>query len=180
MRLIWLFLGLIPGLVPLLFGRLRGGLILFGLAALGIKVALYTRWFLDEEDLGIFRLIGVSNLEFFGVLTAFACSLFSFSWTFRMTSPALRERREVAADAALASAQAAYLRGDLEEALAETRAGLAVHPEDIDLLFLESQIAEEIGDPKRARRARKRLRRFDLTEKWIWESEREEASRGRR
>ena len=179
MRAIWLLLSFIPGLVPLLFGRLRGGLTLFAVAALGIQVGLYARWFLEEDDLGFLRVVGVANLEFFGVLTAFACSLLSFSWTFRMTSTKLAERRRVAADASIAAAQDAYLKGDLEAALEQTRMGLRIHREDVDLLFLEGQFAEEAGNRKRARRARRRLRRFDLAEKWIWESEREEAIRGR-
>ena len=56
--------------------------------------------------------------------------------------------------------------------------GLVNDDRDIDLLFLDWQVSRCLGDDSRARRSRRRLRRFDLDEKWLWEVQREEAVHG--
>ena len=46
------------------------------------------------------------------------------------------------------------------------------------LSIVDWQVARKLGDSSRARRSRRLLRRYDLDEKWLWELQREEATRG--
>ncbi len=179
MRSIWLLLSLIPGASAIALGRLLGGALLLVVGAAAWNLALYARFFLEVEDLGPLEGLGVANVELASFSVGVASILISIVWTWRLTSRKRRERKRHATDGALTAAHDAYLKGKLEDALGAVGGGLKHDAHDIDLLFLDWQLSTEAGYRRRARRARRRLRRADLDEKWIWELEREEAVGGR-
>jgi len=114
-----------------------------------------------------------------GLAVGVGSMVFSVSWTTRLISVSRQERTRRETEAALSRAHVAYLQGDLVTARGAVREGLRADPRDVDLLFLEWRLARDRGDPRTARRARRRLTRLDLDEKWLWDVEREEAVGGR-
>ena len=100
-------------------------------------------------------------------------------WTIHWTSEDRIEKTRREVESALDEAQRSYLRGRLEEARVSLDRGLKMDGRDIDLLFLDWQIARRLGDEQRARKSRRLLRKHDLDEKWLWEVQREELARGR-
>ena len=175
MRSIWLLLSLIPGASAIALGRMMGGALLLTFGAAGWNLGLYARFFLEEEDLGPFAGIGVANVEIGGFAGGLIAVVISVVWTVRLTSKKRAARQREAADGAIAQAHEAYLQGKLDEALGAVGEGLRHDGLDVDLLFLDWQLSTEAGYGRRARRARRRLRRIDLDEKWSFELEREEA-----
>ena len=160
----------IPGL-PLLFnGRYAYGLLLFlfGSASWILHLASHLRVGDDRMFFLVTSLLG-------GV----SCTFFTAVWSIRWTSADRIEKTRREVEAALDEAQRSYLRGRLDEARISLDRGLKMDGRDIDLLFLDWQIARKMGDEGRARRSRRLLRKHDLDEKWLWEVQREELARGR-
>ncbi len=170
MRMILVISALIPGLGPILLGRLYRGLILLltGGAGWVLCVAGTTVWAGPDRW----------KTQLSGALVGAICTLISVRWTLRLTSKERRLQIRKKVERALDDAQRCYLRGRLQRAQVALDSGLAQDEHDIDLLFLDWQVARQLGDAPRARRSRRLLRRFDLDEKWLWEVQREEATRG--
>jgi hypothetical protein len=113
-----------------------------------------------------------------GSVVAVIATLISVRWTLRLTSDERRTAIRKRVERALDDAQRCYLRGRMARARIALDSGLTQDERDIDLLFLDWQVARQLGDSSRARRSRRLLRRYDLDEKWLWELQREEATRG--
>ncbi|MGE4618395.1 MAG: hypothetical protein AAEJ04_01145 [Planctomycetota bacterium] len=170
MRVFLLISSLIPGIGPILLGRIEAGLALlfFGGSGWVFLGAALTVW------AGPDRL----QAQVVGSLVGILCTLISVVWTYRMTSPTHRMWIRKQVEEALDDAQRCYLRGRMDRARMALDSGLVQDDRDIDLLFLDWQVSRRLGDESRARRSRRRLRRFDLDEKWLWEVQREEAAHG--
>ena len=170
MRFLLIFSSVIPGLPLLLHGRYGYGLLLFlfGSASWILHLASHLRIGDDRE-----LFLGGSIVG--GIL----CSLATVMWTIHWTSEDRIEKTRREVESALDEAQRSYLRGRLEEARVSLDRGLKMDGRDIDLLFLDWQIARRLGDEQRARKSRRLLRKHDLDEKWLWEVQREELARGR-
>jgi len=166
-----LLLALVPGAPAIAHGRLLGGASLLLVGLIGWDLAVFGAFLVEGEWSEPMRLGGLA--------LGIAATLLSVCWTIRLTSRRRRARLDRETGRALSQAQAAWLRGELEEARGAVREGLRADPRDIDLLFLEFQLARARGDRRGARRSRRRLRRYDLDEKWWWDVEREEAVGGR-
>lgn len=161
---------MIPGIGPILLGRIQRGLALLFVGGTGWVLFLVgsTVW------------AGPDRLEtqVLGALLGAGATLVSVSWTQRLTSPTRRRMIRERVERALDDAQRCYLRGRMQRARVALDSGLGSDDRDIDLLFLDWQVSRCLGDDSRARRSRRRLRRFDLDEKWLWEVQREEAAHG--
>jgi hypothetical protein len=170
-RALRLLFALVPGAPAIAHGRIAGGALLLLVGLAGWDLAVFGAYLLDGRWAEPARVGGIS--------LGLAATLLSLLWTARLTSPRRRARLDRETGRALAQAQGAWLRGDLDGARVAVREGLRADSRDIDLLFLEFQLARARGDLRCARRSRRRLRRFDLDEKWWWDVEREEAVGGR-
>ncbi len=170
MRALLVLSSVIPGLPLLFYGRYAYGLLLFlfGTASWILHLASHLR---VGDDRGLFLATSL--------LGGLFCTLVTVIWSIRWTSEERIEKTRREVEAALDEAQRSYLRGRLEEARVSLDRGLKMDGRDIDLLFLDWQIARKMGDEGRARRSRRLLRKHDLDEKWLWEVQREELARGR-
>ena len=170
LRALLLLSSVIPGLPLLIYGRYAYGLLLFlfGSASWVLHLASHLRVGEDRDLFLSGSLVG-------GVICTLATAMWSIHWT--SAERIEKTRREV--ELALDEAQRNYLRGRLEEARVSLDRGVKMDGRDIDLLFLDWQIARRLGDEHRARRSRRLLRKHDLDEKWLWEVQREELARGR-
>ena len=170
MRTILMISSLIPGLGPILLGRVYRGLflLLIGGAGWALCGAASTVWAGPDRW----------QAQWGGAAVGAILTVISFRWTERLTS--LDRRREIRkrVERALDDAQRCFLRGRMNRAQLALDSGLAQDDRDIDLLFLDWQVARQLGESARARRSRRRLRRYDLDEKWLWELQREEAVHG--
>lgn len=102
-------------------------------------------------------------------------SLISVIWTVVATSPVRRQRRRALAERALTTAYQCYLRDNLRGAWIAVEKGLRGTQDDADLLFLAWVLARRLNDGRRVRRLQRRLRHYDVEEKWSWQMQREEA-----
>jgi len=170
MRAILLISSLIPGLGPILLGRIYRGLLLLVLGGGGwaFLAAGSTVWAGPDRW----------QAQWSGSVVALIATLISVRWTLRLTSDERRTAIRKRVERALDDAQRCYLRGRMARARIALDSGLTQDERDIDLLFLDWQVARQLGDSSRARRSRRLLRRYDLDEKWLWELQREEATRG--
>ena len=170
MRVLLVLSSVIPGFPLLLHGRYAYGLLLFlfGSASWILHLASHLR---VGDDRGLF--LGLS------LLSGLVCSALTIGWSIHWTSEERIEKTRREVESALDEAQRSYLRGRLEDARVSLDKGLKMDSRDIDLLFLDWQIARKLGDESRARRSRRLLRKHDLDEKWLWEVQREELARGR-
>lgn len=170
LRAFLLILSVIPGLGPILLGRVQRGLSLFFLGGTGwvLLVAGSTVWAGPDRE----------QTQLTGAALGVVSTLVSALWTYRITSPTRRRLIRRRVERALDDAQRCYLRGRMLRARAALDSGLVNDDRDIDLLFLDWQVSRCLGDDSRARRSRRRLKRFDLDEKWLWEVQREEAAHG--
>ena len=169
-RILYMLSAIIPGLPLLLHGRYSPGLLLFlfGTASWTLHAASHLR---VGGDRHLFLVISL--------LAGISCSLATLIWTYHWTSNERIEQTKQRVEAALDEAQRSYLRGRLDQARTSLDQGLKHDSRDIDLLFLDWQVARRMGDDPRARRSRRMLRKYDLEEKWLWEVQREELVRGR-
>ncbi|MFQ5653223.1 MAG: hypothetical protein ACE5GW_00655 [Planctomycetota bacterium] len=163
-RFMLISLSWIPGASAILMGRGIAGslLMVVGLAAWDAAIVGFKVWQGPEAPW----------IAWSGLAAGVLASGGSVIWTLLESSPGRRRRRRQLADRALETALRAYLRGKLREARVAVEAGRRGDGRDVDLLFLEWQLARQLGDEARARRLRSRLRRTDLDEKWQWELER--------
>ncbi|MEE2856583.1 MAG: hypothetical protein VX949_04230 [Planctomycetota bacterium] len=169
-RFFLMLLSVIPGMGPILLGRVQRGLLLLLLGGTGwvFLLAGTTVWAGPDR----------AQTQLLGAALGIVCTFVSVVWTHRLTSPIHRRWVRVQVERALDDAQRCYLRGRMQRAQMALDSGLVKDDRDIDLLFLDWQVSRSLGNESRARRSRRRLRRFDLDEKWLWEVQREEAAHG--
>ena len=170
MRIFLLILSLIPGIGPILLGRVQRGLALLFFGGTG--------WVLFLVGSTVWAGPDRVQTQLIGVVLGTVSTLISVVWTHRITSPTRRRWIRERVERALDDAQRCYLRGRMQRARIALDSGLVNDDRDIDLLFLDWQVSRCLGDDSRARRSRRRLRRFDLDEKWLWEVQREAAVHG--
>lgn len=167
MRALWVLFSLIPGAPAIARGRVWSGSALLLLGFAGWDLAILGAYLVQGPVAEPARVTGLA--------VGVTATLLSVIWTLRMTSRRRRDRLRAQTIRALEHAQTAYLLGDLATARSSVRDGLRIDARDIDLIHLEWHLARDRGDQRVERRTRRRLRRLDLDEKWVWELDREEA-----
>jgi tetratricopeptide (TPR) repeat protein len=165
LRFVALLLSLVPGWGHVYWGRERLGLTIFTAAAVAGFALL--------NGLFIFQGAGKSELTWTaGIIFAL---IFVATWLDLLARTSLsRVRREdESRERWLEEGTLAYLRNDLEEAVARFSCCLSLDPHDVEALFRLGVVAARRGDHRQARRWFAKTLRHDLEEKWQWEIQRE-------
>jgi tetratricopeptide (TPR) repeat protein len=169
-----ILLGLVPGLAHILvLDRGGTGSVFFLLFVLGADAALAARYLLETEY--------NSDLFLAGAVLAAGAWLLAFLDLARLVLFRDYERRAARRAALGSEGIRSYAAGDYDAARAAFRGCLALDGRDPDALFWFGVVEARRGKAKRAARAFRRCRRYDLDRKWAREvAEQELRLRGER
>jgi hypothetical protein len=163
-----LFLGLVPGLAHiLLLDRTGWGALYFVLFVLGADAALAGLYLLDEAWAG--------DAWAGGCAVAGGAWLVSFLDMARLTLFRDFEARAALRRKLTADGVRLYAAGRHRKARVAFRDCLDLDHRDPDVLFWYGCVESALGRPKRARRALRRCRKYDVDGRWAFQAKRLEA-----
>lgn len=169
-RAVSLALSIVPG-----WGHIHHGREGLGLAIFTAFAVVGFAWINGRF---IYRGEGRELLLWIGGGAAVAIWLAAFVELWLRSAPARVERDKTARARFLLQGMIAYLKGDWAAAEVDFRGALKLEPQDVEALFrlgmtLLRKAEEQGGDVGPALRVLRKARRFDLSDKWTWEIERE-------